>query len=57
MEGTTRLAEFERVHPEFVISRVEGIARAWKPDPADPFSGEMTYGRTEDELLDKLDGG
>jgi hypothetical protein len=60
MEGTTPLlhgsglAEFEHGHPEFAISRVEGIVRAWKPVPGDPFSGEMTYGRTEAELLAKL---
>ena len=62
MEGNTcttasRLAEFEHGHREFAISRVEGIARAWKPEPGDPFSGELTYGRTEDELLAKLTAG
>lgn len=59
MEGTTqtaasRLAEFEHGHREFAISRVEGVVRAWKQVPGDPFSGELTYGRTEDELLAKL---
>ena len=59
MEGISRLpgsrlAEYERGHREFVISQVEGVVRAWKPEPGDPFSGELTYGRTEDELLAKL---
>lgn len=52
----SRLAEFEHDHPEFTISRVEGVVRAWKPVPGDKFSGELAYGRTEDELLAKLGG-
>ena len=62
MEGITgapgsRLAEYERAHPGTVVSHVEGVVRAWKPEPGDPLSGELTYGRTEDELLAKLRAG
>jgi hypothetical protein len=49
-----RLAAYARTHPEVSVSRVEGTWHAWKPEPGDPFSGEMAYGRTEDELLAKL---
>lgn len=60
MEGISRLpaarlAEYQRAHPGTVISRVEGIWRAWVPG-RDSVSGELTHGRTEDELLAKLGG-
>jgi hypothetical protein len=59
MEGITRppgsrAAEYQRDHPGTVICQVEGVVRAWKPEPGDPLSGELTWGRTEDELLAKL---
>ena len=53
----SRLAAYARAHPEVSVSQVEGTWRAWKPEPGDPFSGEMTHARTEDELLAKLGGG
>ena len=59
IEGTARIpgaraAEYQRAHPETGICQVDGVWRAWKPEPGDPFSGEMAHGRTEDELLAKL---
>lgn len=36
------------------ISLVDGIWRAWIPDEANPAAGRLTYGRTEEELYDKL---
>ena len=59
MEGTARLpgaraAEYQRAHPEASICQVDGVWHAWKPEPGDPFSGEMTHARTEEELLAKL---
>jgi hypothetical protein len=59
MEGITaaRIDRIARTHPEADICLVEGTWHAWKPEPGDPFSGEMTHGRTEDELLAKLGGG
>ena len=48
-----RLAMYQRAHPEFRIYEGEfRIHYAWKPSPD---GGELTYGRTEDELLDKLE--
>ena len=60
MKGTiqaavSRLAEYGRAHPGCRIYQVEGNHYAWKPDPGgDGLSGELTHGRTEDELLAKL---
>ena len=53
MEGITqaaasRLAEYYRTHE---IYRVEDNWYAWKPAPD---GGELTHGRTEDELAAKL---
>jgi len=48
-----RLAEYGHAHPELRIYQGEfRIHYAWKPSPD---GGELTYGRTEDELLDKLE--
>jgi hypothetical protein len=60
MEGnsgpdSSRLAEYKRTHPDTVFSHVEGILRAWVPDGSG--GGELSYGRTEEELLGKLDAG
>ncbi len=49
--AASRLAEYARTHE---ISIVEGNHYAWKP--AADGGGELTHGRTEDELLAKLDG-
>lgn len=49
-----RLAAYARAHPEISVCQVEGTWHAWKPEPGDAFSGEMTHGRSEDELLAKL---
>ncbi len=55
MEGTAqtpRLAEYERTHS---ICCAGGHHYAWKPSPGgDELAGELTHGRTEDELAAKL---
>lgn len=51
----SRLAEYARAHPETVICCVEGTWHAWLPDGHG--GGQAAHGRTEDELLAKLDGG
>ncbi len=51
----SRLAMFARAHPEISICLVEGVWRAFEPDGDG--GGCETHGRTEDELLAKLDGG
>jgi hypothetical protein len=57
MERITQAAGDEQ-DPGTVICQVEGNHYAWKPAPGDEFAGEMTHGRTEEELLAKLaDGG
>jgi hypothetical protein len=44
-----------RAHPGTSIYTDErGVHYAWKPAPGDRLSGELTHGRTEDELLAKL---
>ena len=52
-----RRREYKRAHPGVRIYKDEpGEHYAWKAAPGDPFSGEIAYGRTEDELLAKLRG-
>jgi hypothetical protein len=48
------LAEYEQAHPEISFAHVPGHHYAWKPEPDDVLSGEVTHGYTEDELLAKL---
>ena len=56
MEGTAS-TEYERTHPGVRIYEDEfGEHYAWKPEPGDPVSGELTHGHTGDELLAKLGG-
>ena len=63
MERTTltaasRLAEYRRDHPGTDIWQAKATGRwyAWVPD-GDGCAGSAASGRTEDELLAKLDGG
>ena len=53
--AASRLAEYKRSHPEFSICQVEGNHYAWKPAPGSACAGEQLTGRTEAELLAKLD--
>lgn len=54
----SRAGEYERDHPGVRIYEGEfGEHYAWKPVPGDQLSGELTWGRTEDELLAKLRAG
>jgi hypothetical protein len=48
---TPRLADYERTHEIWCAG---GHHYAWKPVPGDEVTGELTHGRTEKELLDKL---
>lgn len=51
----SRADEYERAHPGTRIYEGEfGEHYAWKPVPGDELSGELTHGRTEEELLAKL---
>jgi hypothetical protein len=53
----SRAREYERAHPGVRIYKGEfGECYAWKPSPGDRLSGELTHGRTEEELLAKLGG-
>lgn len=52
--GPSRLGEFASAHPEVSICQVEGVWRAEMPI-GDNGGGALFYGRTEDELLTKLD--
>ena len=60
MEGILRwprsaARQYERDHPGVRIYKGEfGDHYAWKPEPGDRLSGELTHGRTEEELLAKL---
>ncbi len=63
MERITRLpgsraAEYKRAHPGVSIwqAKATGMWYAWVPD-GDGCAGSAASGRTEDELLAKLDGG
>lgn len=52
----SRLREYAATHREVVIlPPVEGIFRAWIPDPSNDKAGADFHARTEDELLAKLD--
>lgn len=50
----SRAAEYARAHPGVSIGSAGGHWYAWKQD-GDRYSGELTHGDTEDELLAKLD--
>ena len=53
----SRAREYERAHPGVTIYEDEfGDHYAWKETPGDRLSGELTHGRTEEELLAKLGG-
>ena len=53
----SRADEYERDHPGVSIYEGEfGEHYAWKAEPGDRLSGELTHGRTEEELLAKLGG-
>ena len=53
----SRASEYERDHPDVSIYEGEfGEHYAWKAAPGDRLSGELTHGRTEEELLAKLGG-
>jgi hypothetical protein len=60
MEGILRwprsaARQYERAHPGTRIWKGEfGEYYAWKQAPGDELSGELTHGRTEEELLAKL---
>jgi len=63
MEGITRtaasrLAAYKRTHRDVSIWQAKATGRwyAWVPD-GDGCAGSAASGRTEDELLAKLDGG
>jgi len=56
MEGNlSRLAEYERAHPDVSICRVDGVLYAWAPGWC-PQVGRTAHADTVDELLAKLDG-
>jgi hypothetical protein len=51
----SRSREYERAHPGTRIYAGDfGEHYAWTPVPGDRLSGELTHGRTEEELLAKL---
>ena len=51
----SRADEYERAHPGVRIYEDEfGEHYAWKPVPGSDCDGELTHGRTVDELLAKL---
>jgi hypothetical protein len=55
--AASRLAEYKRSHPELSIWQAKATGRwyAWVPD-GDGCAGSAASGRTEAELLAKLDG-
>lgn len=51
----SRAREYECAHPGVRIYEGDfGEHYAWEPVPGDELSGELTHGRTEEELLAKL---
>jgi hypothetical protein len=53
----SRADEYRHAYGVSIYTDEFGEHYAWKPAPGDGLSGELTHGRTEDELLAKLDGG
>ena len=53
--ASPRLAAYASAHPETDISCVPGHCYAWKPDEPGAYTGELTHGDDEDELIDKLE--